>query len=170
MDWLYTLSGFAVGGIVGLTGVGGGSLMTPLRVQFFGVHPTTAVGTKLRYAVTTKAAGTTVHAKKNYVDWRTTGRLACGSIPASLLTIWALSFQPTQSPATTHIIAVSLSIALVLTACVITFRPKLQRYGLSHTDDSAPTKFQAPITVLVGVLLGILVTMSSVGGKPITTL
>ena len=169
MDWLYTLSGFAVGGIVGLTGVGGGSLMTPLRVQF---RRSPNHGGRHQAALRRNHQGSRHRrsCQKNYVDWRTTGRLACGSIPASLLTIWALSFQPTQSPATTHIIAVSLSIALVLTACVITFRPKLQRYGLSHTDDSAPTKFQAPITVLVGVLLGMLVTMSSVGGKPITTL
>lgn len=163
MDWLYPLSGFAVGAIVGLTGVGGGSLMTPLLVLLFGIHPATAVGTDLLYAAITKAGGTTVHAKKGHVDWRITGLLASGSIPASMLTIWALSFLPKQSPEITHIISVSLGVALVLTAAAIVFRQKLQRYALSHADDSAHTKLQAPITVLTGVLLGILVTISSVG-------
>ena len=163
MDWLYTLSGFAVGAIVGLTGVGGGSLMTPLLVLLFGVHPATAVGTDLLYAAITKAGGTTVHAKKGHVDWRITGLLASGSIPASILTIWVLSFLPKQSAAITHTISVSLGIALVLTALAIIFRQKLQRYALSHAEDSAHTKHQAPITVAVGVLLGILVTISSVG-------
>ena len=163
MDWLYTLSGFVVGAIVGLTGVGGGSLMTPLLVLLFGVHPATAVGTDLLYAAITKAGGTTVHAKKGHVDWRITGLLASGSIPASILTIWALSFLPKQSAAITHTISFSLGIALVLTALAIIFRQKLQRYALSHSDDSAHTKLQAPITVAGGVLLGILVTISSVG-------
>ena len=163
MDWLYTLSGFVVGAIVGLTGVGGGSLMTPLLVLIFGVHPATAVGTDLLYAAITKAGGTTVHAKKGHVDWRITGLLASGSIPASLLTIWALSYLPARSEAVTHIISFSLGIALLLTACAIVFRQKLQRYAETHADDSAHTKFQAPITVATGVLLGILVTVSSVG-------
>ncbi|MBP8215205.1 MAG: sulfite exporter TauE/SafE family protein, partial [Propionivibrio sp.] len=103
------------------------------------------------------------HAKKGHVNWRITGLLAAGSIPASILTIWALSYLPTQSPAVTHIISVSLGVALLLTAGAIIFRQKLQRYALSHADDSAHTEFQAPITVVTGVLLGILVTISSVG-------
>jgi len=163
MDWLYTLSGFIVGGIVGLTGVGGGSLMTPLLVLLFGIHPATAVGTDLLYAAITKAGGTTVHARKGHVDWRITGLLASGSIPASMLTIWALSYLPKQSPAISHIISVSLGVALLLTACAIVFRQKLQRYALSHADDSAHTSLQEPITVAIGVVLGILVTISSVG-------
>ena len=163
MDWLYPLSGFIVGGIVGLTGVGGGSLMTPLLVLLFGIHPATAVGTDLLYAAITKSGGTVVHAKKGHVDWRITGLLAAGSIPASILTIWALSYLPKQSPAISHIISVSLGVALLLTACAIIFRQKLQRYALSHAEDSAHTKLQAPITVAIGVALGILVTISSVG-------
>lgn len=163
MNWLYTLSGFVVGGIVGLTGVGGGSLMTPLLVLLFGIHPATAVGTDLLYAAITKAGGTAVHSKKGHVNWRITGLLASGSIPASMLTIWALSYLPKQSPAISHIISISLGIALLLTACAIVFRQKLQRYALSHADDSTHTKLQEPITVAVGVVLGILVTISSVG-------
>jgi len=163
MDWLFTLSGYVVGAIVGLTGVGGGSLMTPLLVLFFGIHPATAVGTDLLYAAITKAGGTSVHARKGHVDWRITGLLAAGSIPASLLTIWALSLLPKQSAAVTHIISLSLGVALLLTACAIVFRQKLQRYALAHADDAAHTELQATITVANGVLLGILVTVSSVG-------
>lgn len=163
MDWLYTLSGFVVGAIVGLTGVGGGSLMTPLLVLLFGVHPATAVGTDLLYAAITKAGGTAVHAKKGHVDWRITRLLAAGSIPAAALTIWALSFLPKRSPEVTHVISMSLGVALLLTACAIIFRSKLQRRALAHADDAAHTKLRAPITVAVGALLGILVTISSVG-------
>lgn len=163
MDWLYTLSGFVVGAIVGLTGVGGGSLMTPLLVLLFGVHPATAVGTDLLYAAITKAGGTAVHAKKGHVDWRITRLLAAGSIPAAALTIWALSFLPKRSPEVTHVISMSLGVALLLTACAIIFRSKLQRRALAHADDAAHTKLRAPITVAVGALLGVLVTISSVG-------
>ncbi len=76
IDLLYSVSGLAVGFLVGLTGVGGGSLMTPLLVLLFGIHPATAVGTDLLYAAATKTAGTLVHGLKGSVDWRITGRLA----------------------------------------------------------------------------------------------
>src|SRR5450631_1722089 len=84
------LSGFIVGLIVGLTGVGGGSLMTPVLVLFFGIHPATAVGTDLLHAAITKAGGTYVHAKKGRVDWRITRLLATGSLPAAIITILGL--------------------------------------------------------------------------------
>jgi uncharacterized membrane protein YfcA len=163
MDWLYTLSGFVVGAIVGLTGVGGGSLMTPLLVLLFGIHPATAVGTDLLYAAITKSGGTVVHAQKGHVDWRITKLLALGSIPAAILTIWTLSHLPKQSAEVTHIISMSLGVALLLTAAAIIFRSKLQRYAMSHAEDSAHTRYQAPITIAVGALLGVLVTVSSVG-------
>ncbi len=163
MDWLYTLSGFAVGAIVGLTGVGGGSLMTPLLVLLFGIHPATAVGTDLLYAAITKAGGTTVHARKGHVDWRITGLLASGSLPAAGLTIWALSYLPKRSEEVTHIISMSLGVALLLTAAAIIFRKNLQRHALSHAEDHAHTNLRAPITVLVGAILGVLVSISSVG-------
>src|SRR5439155_21279819 len=91
VDLLYVLSGFCVGALVGMTGVGGGSLMTPVLVLLFGVHPATAVGTDLLYAATTKAAGTVVHNLHRTIEWRIVGRLATGSIPAAILTILVLS-------------------------------------------------------------------------------
>ncbi|MGH8743799.1 MAG: sulfite exporter TauE/SafE family protein, partial [Burkholderiales bacterium] len=88
VDILYTISGFIVGFIVGLTGVGGGSLMTPLLVLLFGIAPATAVGTDLLYAAITKMGGVWVHGRRSNVNWNIVGRLTLGSLPASLITVW----------------------------------------------------------------------------------
>src|SRR5258705_2978172 len=92
MDWLYSLSGFLVGLIVGVTGVGGGSLMTPLLVLVFGVAPVTAVGTDLLFASLTKAGGAWAHARRGNVDWSVVSGLAAGSRPASPVTPLLLPF------------------------------------------------------------------------------
>ncbi|MDE2585322.1 MAG: sulfite exporter TauE/SafE family protein [Betaproteobacteria bacterium] len=162
MDWLFTLSGFFVGAIVGLTGVGGGSLMTPLLVLLFGIHPATAVGTDLLYAAVTKASGTTVHARKGHVEWRIVGLLATGSMPATAITLYTLAHLPKQGPETIHLISVCLGIALLLTACAIIFRKKIQSYALAN-ETSFIQRHQTPITVAVGATLGVLVSISSVG-------
>ena len=161
MDPLYTISGFAVGVIVGLTGVGGGSLMTPLLVMLFGVHPATAVGTDLLYAAFTKAGGTVAHARQGHVDWTITGRLAMGSIPAAAITIYILSQLPKQT-AMTQTISVALGVALLLTATAIIFGRKLREYAQRH-QDSGYRKHIGPITITVGAILGVLVSISSVG-------
>ena len=98
MDWLYPLSGFVVGALVGLTGMGGGSLMTPLLILLFGVHPLTAVGTDLLYAAATKTAGTAIHSKNGNVDWRVAGLLAAGLVPATVFTIWVVSLGAEAEP------------------------------------------------------------------------
>jgi hypothetical protein len=87
---LYTLSGFAVGFLAGMTGVGGGSLMTPLLITLFGIHPATAVGTDLLYAAATKTVGSLVHGWARSIHWPAVIRLAGGSIPASIVTIFVL--------------------------------------------------------------------------------
>src|SRR5213075_3372778 len=87
IDPLYVLSGVVVGALVGFTGVGGGSLMTPLLILVFGIHPASAVGTDLLYAASTKTAGTAVHGFNKNIDWKVVGRLALGSLPAAALTI-----------------------------------------------------------------------------------
>ena len=92
MDLALVFSGFAVGAIAGITGVGGGSLMTPLLVLLFGIAPATAVGTDLLYAAITKSGGTFVHARRGNVDWRIVGLLACGSLPAVALTLSLASY------------------------------------------------------------------------------
>ena len=162
MDWLYTLSGFAVGAIVGLTGVGGGSLMTPLLVLLFGIHPATAVGTDLLYAAITKSGGTVVHSRKGHVDWQIVGRLAAGSIPAAAITILILSQLPKRSAEMTHLISVSLGVALLLTACAIIFRKRILQFALRH-ENYFVQRHIGPVTVAVGAVLGVLVSISSVG-------
>ncbi len=163
MDLLYTLSGFAVGAIVGLTGVGGGSLMTPLLVLVFGVNPATAVGTDLLYAALTKAGGTVAHGRKGHIDWTITGRLALGSIPAAALTIWVLAQLPKGSNTIGALISSGLGFALLLTAIAIVFGRKLRAYAARHEESPLRQRHLPVITVAVGAILGVLVTISSVG-------
>ena len=163
MEYLYTLSGFAVGAIVGLTGVGGGSLMTPLLVLLFGVPPATAVGTDLLYAAMTKAGGTVAHGRKGHIDWAITGRLALGSIPAAATTLWVLSQMPKGSNVIGQIISHGLGFALMLTSIAILFGRKLRDYAAKHEDSALRQCCLGKITVAVGAILGVLVTISSVG-------
>jgi len=163
MDYLYTLSGFAVGAIVGLTGVGGGSLMTPLLVLLFGVPPATAVGTDLLYAAITKAGGTVAHGRKGHIEWAITGRLALGSIPAAAITLWVLSQMPKGSDVIGQVISNGLGFALLLTAVAILFGRKLREYAAKHDDSPLRQRYLGRITVAIGAILGILVSISSVG-------
>src|ERR1700678_198358 len=119
---LYAVSGLVVGLLVGFTGVGGGSLMRPLLVLLFGIHPATAVGTDLLYAAATKTAGTMIHGMHGTVDWRITGRLAAGSIPAAVLTLAVLSMFNPMDPHTAHFLSEMLGSVLILTAIALVFR------------------------------------------------
>jgi uncharacterized membrane protein YfcA len=159
---LYVVSGFAVGCLVGMTGVGGGSLMTPILILLFHVHPTTAVGTDLIYACVTKTGGSLVHSLNKTIEWRIVYRLALGSLPATLLTLLALhlaAFDPaTMSALITHF----LGAALLATALALVFRKQLlANCSLRVSTLGASQTFW--FTVLTGVMLGILVTISSVG-------
>lgn len=164
-DPLYSISGFFVGAIVGITGVGGGSLMTPLLILLFGVHPATAVGTDLLYAATTKTAGTLMHGRANSVDWRIVGRLAAGSVPAAALTILLLSFTGIESKETSHVISVALGGMLIVTSLSIFFRKQLMAMVAGRPD--MPPQRQLMLTVLVGAAMGVLVSVSSVGAGAI---
>lgn len=163
MDAAYTLSGFVVGAIVGLTGVGGGSLMTPLLVLLFGVHPATAVGTDLLYAALTKAGGMAVHAGHRTVDWRITGRLAAGSLPAAALTLASVWYFNVDRAIFAQLISGALGVALLFTAAALVFKARVQRFALAHLSDAWHTRRVGPATVAVGALLGVLVSLSSVG-------
>jgi uncharacterized protein len=162
IDPLYVASGFGVGLLVGMTGVGGGSLMTPLLILLFGIHPSTAVGTDLLYAAATKAGGSLVHGVSRSIHWRAVIRLACGSIPASILTmvaIWQLDLNAASQRSLVNLV---LCFALLLTATSLIFRKSiLERYRqrMERVDDKAI----AVATVLTGALLGVLVSISSVG-------
>ena len=159
---LYSIAGVLVGLLVGLTGVGGGSLMTPLLVLAFGFHPATAVGTDLLYAAATKTVGTTVHGWRGTVDWRVVGRLAVGSVPATLLTLLVLAHFGDQSKAVSHVIAVVLGVTLVLTAVATLFRRRLVDWLTRHLGAMEGVRVVA-LTVVLGAMLGVLVSLTSVG-------
>jgi uncharacterized protein len=162
IDLACTLSGFVVGAIVGLTGVGGGSLMTPLLVLLFGVSPATAVGTDLLYAAVTKAGGVAVHARRGHVRWDVVARLAAGSIPGALLTVAVLGAVRIDHAALSKIVTETLGVALILTAVAILGKNRLQRWGRAAAG-ARRERWIAPQTVAVGLVLGVLVTLSSVG-------
>ena len=159
---LYSLSGFLVGFLVGQTGVGGGSLMTPLLVLLFGIHPSTAVGTDLLYAGMTKSMGTLVHGLNKTVDWRVTGRLACGSVPATMLALAIISQFDLNSSAAGNVISTVLGIVLLLTATSLVFRSRIVALAERLTPSRRPSR-TAALTVLTGAMLGMLVTVSSIG-------
>src|SRR5579863_5484099 len=104
INWLYTLSGFCVGALVGMTGVGGGSLMTPILILLFGIHPATAVGTDLLYAAITKSGGTLIHGLHRTIEWRVVGRLALGSVPMTAATLFLLSRLNIDPKVSSHLI------------------------------------------------------------------
>ncbi|MGH8582348.1 MAG: sulfite exporter TauE/SafE family protein [Gammaproteobacteria bacterium] len=166
MDIAYTISGFFVGFIIGLTGVGGGSLMTPLLVLGFGIKPVVAVGTDLLYAAVTKCGGIWVHHHNGTIRWDIVGLMSAGSLPASGLTIWALRHFEHQGIDYGPIITSTLGVALILTSLVLLLKKQLVLVGgLEHfrAVRAMHKRFQLPITVVVGIFLGVLVTLSSVG-------
>ena len=116
VDPLYVMSGFGVGVLVGMTGVGGGSLMTPLLILLFGIHPATAVGTDLLFAASTKTAGSAVHAAARTIDWALVRLLASGSVPATAAALIVLSQFDLKSVAAQHIINLTLGLVLLITA------------------------------------------------------
>jgi uncharacterized membrane protein YfcA len=166
IDPLYSLSGFAVGMLVGMTGVGGGSLMTPLLILLFGIHPATAVGTDLLYAAATKTGGSLVHGYLRSIDWRVVRRLASGSIPATAVTLAVLSHFNINGDAARGLITLVLSVALFVTAFLLVFgRAIIVAYRARVVE--LDTSRTARVTVVVGALLGVLVTISSVGAGAI---
>jgi len=160
---LYVLSGLAVGVLVGLTGVGGGSLMTPLLVLLFGIHPTTAVGTDLLYASGTKTVGTAVHGFKGTVQWGIVWRLAAGSVPAAALTLWVLAGQEAKhATAVNGVITTALAWALVATAIAMLFRKTIVAFVTRRIGALSP-RVTTVLTIVLGAILGALVSLTSVG-------
>lgn len=161
MDIGFIFSGFIVGLLVGLTGVGGGSLMTPILVLFFHIKPALAVGTDLLYASVTKSVGIFAHGKLGNIDWQIVKRLMVGSIPASILTTYYLRQIDVASTGAVDIIKFYLGIALLLTSIAVIFRPYLiekSKVTLLKKDSAI-----AIATILLGLILGGLVTLTSVG-------
>jgi uncharacterized membrane protein YfcA len=166
IDPLFAISGFVVGALVGMTGVGGGSLMTPLLILLFGIHPATAVGTDLLYASATKTVGTGVHGISRTVDWQVVGRLALGSVPMTVITLFFLSRLGAQSGAANTLITSVLACALFGTAIVLIFRKQIIERYAGFLASVAPHRTRA-MTIAMGALLGVVVSISSVGAGAI---
>jgi uncharacterized membrane protein YfcA len=166
LNYLYSISGFIVGLLVGFTGVGGGSLMTPLLVLLFGFSPSVAVGTDLLYASITKASGTAVHNLNDTIDWRIVLRLAVGSLPATILTLLALHYFGVKSAGTASVITTILGFALILTAASLLLRETLAAHFGRFMETVSDEKITV-LTIVLGAFLGFLVSITSVGAGAI---
>jgi len=163
---IYAIAGFLVGMLVGMTGVGGGSLMTPVLILLFGMHPAVAVGTDLLHAAVTKSAGSLVHGFNRTIDWRVVRRLATGSIPMTIVTMSALSALDINGPAARELINGVLTLALIVTAVTLLLRDRIVGRYAGRLDVLTPRQV-AVLTVVVGGVLGTIVSISSVGAGAI---
>ncbi len=161
MEFGYIIAGFVVGLLVGLTGVGGGSLMTPILLLVFHIKPAVAVGTDLLYASITKSVGIFAHGKLGNIDWRIVRLLAYGSVPASVATILFLRSIDVESTDAIAAIKFWLGVALIITSAAVLLRGKLME--LVSKDRWIPEAYVPTLTVILGVVLGVLVTLTSVG-------
>jgi uncharacterized membrane protein YfcA len=165
-DLAHLFSGFGVGVLVGMTGVGGGSLMTPLLVLLFGVHPVTAVGTDLLFAALTKSAGVVAHGMNRSVDWRITGLLAAGSVPTTMATLFVLTRIGAHGDAG-KMVAVILGWALIITSLSLLFRRQILAWARRRFTGEPRPEARVLATVVTGGLLGFFVSISSVGAGAI---
>ena len=165
MDWLAVVSGFGVGAIVGMTGVGGGSLMTPLLISVFKLNPAIAIGTDLWFAAITKTSGSIAHHRHGQVDYRITGLLLLGSIPGAIATI-ALMHYTGVTKGWASALTFSLGIALLLTALTVAYKQAWHRVAL-RLQHWLPEHRKPALTVLAGLILGVLVSLSSIGAGAI---
>jgi uncharacterized membrane protein YfcA len=170
-DFGFVFAGFFVGLVVGLTGVGGGSLMTPILIFFFGIKPYLAVGTDLLFAAFTKAGGTFSFARQRLVPWRVVLSLCAGSLPASGLTLWVLHMVGPSSPEVQRVMTFTLGLALLLTASAMLFKVmRGKQTPITLADENLeqatrPRHWALPI--LFGAVIGTLVTLTSVGAGAI---
>jgi uncharacterized protein len=158
MNTACTVAGFLVGGVVGMTGVGGGSLMTPILVLLFGCAPQTAIGTDLLFACATKSVGLAIHGRQGTVDWQVLGRLSCGSIPAALVASLCIFGHPLPPHRSGALIAL-IGATIILTAVGLCCKPLLLRPGLIRGAgwQDFLMKHQVPFTVAAGAAVLLLV-------------
>ncbi|WP_297428340.1 sulfite exporter TauE/SafE family protein [uncultured Acinetobacter sp.] len=173
----FILAGVLVGFCVGVTGVGGGSLMTPILISLFRIEPHIAIGTDLLYAAISKFCGSLVHAKKMNIVWPIVIWLAVGSIPASFATHWVLENFLSQSTHYKAVLTMALGFMLTLTGVSIVFRGSIENFfnryrsqeqldmsaDLSRSNLSAQAKEKRFLIIFMGIVLGVFVTLSSVG-------
>jgi uncharacterized membrane protein YfcA len=167
----FVLAGFFVGLVVGLTGVGGGSLMTPILIFFFGIKPYMAVGTDLLFAAFTKLSGTIKLARARVIDWRVVLNLSAGSIPASLLTLYILHVLGPTNPEVQHVMTTTLGVALLLTAAATLYKALRGKAMPATVSKGQEAKAAQPrhwsLPLLFGAIIGTLVTLTSVGAGAI---
>lgn len=167
MDLTYIISGFAVGLLVGMTGVGGGSLMTPLLTIFFGVSPAVAVGTDLAFASITKSAGTFTHRLRGTIRWDIVKLLCYGALPAAVLTTLALKSFGAIDKELGQMIRYSIAVSVMLTVVALIFKGKMLAWLNAHPERQLQGTSLATATVVSGFVLGVLVTVSSIGAGAI---
>ncbi len=167
----FVLAGFFVGVIVGLTGVGGGSLMTPILIFGFGIKPYMAIGTDLLFAAFTKGGGSLALARARLIDWPVVGLLSLGSIPAALAPIYVLHRVGPADPAVQHIMTTTLGAALLLTAAATLYKAVKGKATPRHIDAAQLALAARPrhraLPVLFGAAIGTLVSLTSVGAGAI---
>ncbi|MEK0430105.1 MAG: hypothetical protein RL001_2632 [Pseudomonadota bacterium] len=167
MTLSYVVSGFAVGLLVGLTGVGGGSLMTPMLTLLFGINPTVAVGTDLAFASITKSAGTLAHRIRNTVHWDIVLRLCIGALPAAVVATLGLKYFGALDKHIGQIIRYAIAFSVLLTVVAIVFRGRMVAWMNAHPDRQLHGRRQAIATIVAGAVIGTLVTISSIGAGAI---
>jgi len=163
--FLYAICGLIVGALVGLTGVGGGSLMTPILVLLFGQTPAVAVGTDLMFSASTKLVATASFGFSRRVDWRIVGRLVIGSVPATCAVIIWFWLNGRPPGVVDQLISRCLAIILALAAVALLMQNTLRRLGLTFTATwlNSTERHKVALTVAAGALLGVGVTLTSVG-------
>ncbi|HSY30309.1 MAG TPA: sulfite exporter TauE/SafE family protein, partial [Burkholderiaceae bacterium] len=167
MTLSYVITGFVVGILVGLTGVGGGSLMTPLLALLFGISPTVAVGTDLAFASITKVAGTAAHRYRGTVHWNIVRLLCIGAIPASIVASLALKHFGALDKDIAQIIRYSIAGSVLLTVVALLFRSRMQAWVQGNPNRQLYGTNLAVATIVSGLILGTLVTVSSIGAGAI---
>lgn len=171
MDISTVIAGLLVGLLVGLTGIGGGALMTPILVLVIGTAPATAVGTDLFFAAVTKMAGVAMHGRRGTIDWQVFRRLSAGSLPAAILIGLLLHYFGKGSLKINTIIMQALGVMLIITSVGLLLKNRLHSIGRNYRITSTENfkKLQGPMTVLAGIFLGVVVTLTSVGAGALGT-
>lgn len=167
MTLSYIVSGFGVGLLVGMTGVGGGSLMTPLLTLLFGVAPAVAVGTDLAFASLTKSAGTLTHRLRGTVRWDIVKLLCMGALPAAVLAAIGLKAFGTLNPQLGLVIRYTIACSVLLTVVALLFKTKMLDWLHAHPEKQLQGAALSGATVVAGAVLGVLVTVSSIGAGAI---
>ena len=182
MDFRYSLAGLFVGILIGLTGMGGGSLLAPILILFFHVPPVWAVSTDLAYSTVTKAVGSIFHIREKHVNFKVAFWLACGSVPATFISVLLVQYvRKHYGHFINGFIIQAIGCVLILVAVLLFFRPYILRFSEKRsletqkqealsskvvaTVNAKPwERFYRPLlTVLIGAFVGFLVGLTSVG-------